>query len=202
MEARDLRAGGSAPVNLRLPPGQLLLLTTTRTPDTGELLAALAGLQPLQQGSLWLHGQRVDGLPPDQRRRRGLVLVPAQPPVLPGLSVQDNLRVGGCHLPAAALSQAMQRSARWWPELQACRQQRAGTLSGGQRRLLALAQGLVASPRWLLLDEPTQALAPALAQRLVQRLGELRQHGLAVLVADAQALWWQPVADQVVVLDG
>lgn len=202
MEATGLVADDGSTLRLRLGAGQLVLLSGGRRGGTGALLAAWGGLQALRQGELRLDGRRIDGLPPHERRRRGISFVPEQPPVLPGLSVRDNLRVAGCHLGLVRLRQAMAQADDWFPELQACARQPAGTLSGGQQRLLGLAQGLMGPPRLLLLDQPTQALAPPRVQRLLQLLGALRAQGLAVLVADAQAGPWRSVADAEVSLDG
>lgn len=207
MEARGLVAGrgpGTAarrPLHFSLAPGRISLLLGPNGSGKSSLLLALAGLLPLQQGTLWLDGQRIDGLPPERRRALGLALVPEGHAVLPGLSVQDNLRAAGSALGRAALQAAMQRSLHRFPELQPCLGQAAGTLSGGQRKMLALAQALVCGPRYLLLDEPMLALSPRVVQRLCALLPVLRNEGIGLLLAEPPpAPLLRPLADAVVPL--
>lgn len=207
MEARGLvaaRGPGSAarrPLDFSLAPGRISLLLGPNGSGKSSLLLALAGLLPLQQGTLWLDGRRIDGLPPERLRALGLALVPEGHAVLPGLTVQDNLRAAGSLLPRAALQAAMQRTLQRFPELQPCLGQAAGTLSGGQRKMLALAQALVCGPRYLLLDEPMLALSPRVVQRLLALLPVLRDEGIGLLVAEpAPALALRPLADALVLL--
>lgn len=207
MEARGVVAGRGPGTGLRQPlhfclsAGRIGLLMGPNGSGKSSLLLALAGLLPLQQGTLWLDGRRIDGLAPAQRRALGLALVPEGHAVLPGLTVHDNLRAAGSALQADALRAAVQRVLQRFPELQPCLGQNAGTLSGGQRKLLALAQALVCGPRYLLLDEPMLALAPPVVRRLQALLPVLRDEGIGLLLAEpppAHAL--QPLADQVLVL--
>lgn len=190
MEARGVVAGrgpgtaARAPLHFQLAPGRISLLLGPNGSGKSSLLLALAGLLPLQQGTLWLDGRRIDGLPPERRRALGLALVPEGPAVLPGLTVQDNLRAGGSGLRRAALQAAVERMLQRFPELRPCLGQAAGTLSGGQRKLLALAQALVGGPRYLLLDEPMLALAPPVVQRLRGLLPLLREEGIGLLLAE------------------
>ncbi len=145
-------------VSLTAPPGGVTVLLGRNGAGRTSVLHALAGLVPLSAGRVLWRGRDVTGLSAHRRVRLGLTLVPAERAAFPSLTVAEHLALGA---PSAA-----REVLELFPELSGLLPRRAGTLSGGQQQLVALARALTASPRLLLLDEPDRGLAPAVAARL------------------------------------
>jgi ABC-type branched-subunit amino acid transport system ATPase component len=143
-----------------------------------------------------LLGERIESYEASRVARRGLVLVPEGRQVFPELSVIDNLRLGAYARPSADLRQRTEQLLDRFPQLRSRRDQRAGLLSGGEQQMLAIARGLIARPRLLLLDEPSLGLAPTLLDRLYDLLAELRDEGTTILLVDQAAGLALSVADR------
>ncbi|MFF4540290.1 ATP-binding cassette domain-containing protein [Streptomyces aureus] len=151
-------------VSLTAPgPGLTVLLGRNGSGRT-TALRALAGSVPLSAGAVVWDGADVTRLPAFERARRGLCLVPERRAVFGSLTVRENLELGAARLPAALEA---------YPQLEPLLPRRAGTLSGGEQRVLALARALSARPRVVLVDEPAQGMSPAVAARTYALLGGL-----------------------------
>ncbi|GAA1404981.1 ABC transporter ATP-binding protein [Kitasatospora putterlickiae] len=148
-------------VDLAAPSGRVTVLLGRNGSGRTSVLHALAGLVRPDAGRVVWRGRDVTGLGVHQRARLGLALVPAERAVFPSLTVDEHLT-----LAAPARGGPAREALELFPELAALLPRRAGTLSGGQRQLVAIARALNASPRLLLLDEPDRGLAPAAAARL------------------------------------
>jgi branched-chain amino acid transport system ATP-binding protein len=151
-----------------------------------SMLMAIAGSIAGRAERLSLAGRDISRLPPFKRVRAGLALVPSGSRAFPNLTVEENLslaerrrsRIGG------GQEWSLSRVYEVFPVLHALRSASAGSLSGGERQMLALGRALVANPSVLMLDEPSEGLAPIVVRRIGAMLRELNEHGLAVLLTE------------------
>jgi ABC-type branched-subunit amino acid transport system ATPase component len=192
LEVEGLEAGyGDAlvlhGVSLRAAAGELVCVVGPNGAGKSTLLKAVYGLVPARAGSVRLAGEEIAGERPDRLTRRGLNLVPQVDNVFPSLSVAENLKVGVLGAPRSERAAALERVDALFPLLRERRRQRAGTLSGGQRKLVALARALVTSPRLLLLDEPSAGLAPQTAEMVFGKLAEINAFGIGVVIVEQNA---------------
>ena len=148
-------------VSLTLESGRILALLGPNGAGKSTLVAALAGLLPATAGRVTLDGTPVTGLAPDRIRRAGIAAVPEGHQVLTRLSVRDNVRV------ASRAPGAFAAACATFPELAPLAERAADSLSGGEQQMLALAQALVARPRFILADEMSLGLAPVIVRRLM-----------------------------------
>ena len=165
------------------------------------LLKAAYGLLPLAGGHVWFAGEDVSGLRPDRLTRRGLNLVPQTANVFPMLTIAENLQVGSVALPRAERGSQIDRVLELFPLLRRRRRQRAGTLSGGERKLVALARALVARPRLLLLDEPSAGLSPVAIDLVFDKLLEIRAAGIGIVMVEQNARRALALSDRGYLLD-
>ena len=168
------------------------------------LLAAIAGLHPPAAGEVRLDGAVITGDPVEENAARGLVLVPETRELFTGMSVEDNLLLGAFPLRRAGreLREALLEEVYGiFPRLRERRGQRAGTLSGGERQMLALGRALMARPRLLLLDEPSLGLAPLVVREIFQVIVALRARGVSILLVEQNARAALQIADEGFVLE-
>ena len=164
------------------------------------LLATLARLIPLMAGTIRFQGKDVSRLPPYETASRGIGYVPQERGTFPDLTVLENLKVGGI-LGERSLEDRMAEVFELFPDLQAHRAQPAGTLSGGESRMLACGRALMQDPKVLLLDEPTAGLAPLYVDTFFDKIKEIHKtRGVAVVLAEQNATKALQVADRVMVL--
>ena len=192
LEVEGLDAGyGDAAVlhgvSLRADAGELVCVVGPNGAGKSTLLKAIYGLLPPRAGSVRLEGEEIAGDRPDRLTRRGLNLVPQIDNVFPSLTVAENLRVGALGAPKSERRDALERVHDLFPLLRERPRQRAGTLSGGQRKLVALARALVTSPRLLLLDEPSAGLAPQAAELVFAKLAEINALGIGIVIVEQNA---------------
>jgi branched-chain amino acid transport system ATP-binding protein len=164
-------------VDLDIPGGRVTGLLGPNGAGKTTLLRTLAGHVRCRAGSLWWQGQYIERWPPERRADRGLVFVPADNAVFPSLSVRDNLDIfarGGTLDPALTA----------FPVLGSRLQQRAGTLSGGEQRMLAMSRALLVRPALLLADEPSLGLSAALTEQIYDVISGVAASGVTVVLAD------------------
>jgi branched-chain amino acid transport system ATP-binding protein len=173
-------------LDLVVPAGSVVALLGPNGAGKTTTLAAIAGTIPLMGGDLLLDGRSIRGLSTYERTRRGIVLVPEGRSVFPSLSVEDNLEL----VVRAATSNGPQRAERlaevWeiFPRLAERREQRAGTLSGGEQQMLAMSRAFLSSARVLLLDEISMGLAPVLVESLFDAVHTLRDRGKTIVLVE------------------
>ena len=171
-------------VDLTIARGKITALLGANGAGKSSLVLAVAGALPATGGDICLDGASISGLRPESVRARGVAAVPEGHHVLNDLTVEDNLKVSGSHLKRAELKPAMARALETFPELRERMLVRAGAMSGGQQQMLALAQAIIARPRYLLADELSFGLAPVIVARLVPVLQTLALQGVGVLLIE------------------
>ena len=203
LEVRGLRAGygGSAVlhgVDLTLREGKAVALLGRNGVGKSTFLWAVMGLLRPSAGSVRLRGRELAGRPANLVARAGVALVPQGRRVFADLTVEQNLQVAAG--PRRTGPWTPQRVYQVLPQLAERRRHRADQLSGGEQQMLAIARALLLNPSLLLLDEPSDGLAPAVVARVGQLLGELRDQGLSVLLVEQDLRSAFAVADEVAVM--
>ena len=164
------------------------------------LLATLAGLIPLMAGRISFLGKDVSTLPPYETANRGMGYVPQEKGIFPDLTVLENLLVGGM-MGERSRDERLAEVFELFPDLRSRQAQRAGTLSGGESRMLACGRALMQDPRVLLLDEPSAGLSPLYVDMLFDKFREIQEvRGVAIVLAEQNATKALEVSDRVMVL--
>jgi branched-chain amino acid transport system ATP-binding protein len=188
-------------VDFRLRPGEIVGLLGANGAGKSTLVLAVAGLVGIDAGTVTAGDVVLNGLPPERRRTHGVSAVLEGHRVLRGLTVGENLAVAGSRLGARQLRAGIDDALAIFPELAARLGQRAGTLSGGQQQMLAIAQACVVRPRYLLLDELSLGLAPAVIERLTPVVSALAGDGVGVLLIEQFATVALGLGTEAAVLD-
>ncbi len=205
LDVRDLKAGYGAAnvltdVALSLSGGEIVAVLGANGAGKSTLMKSLAGLLRPVRGSILLDGANVGTRAAHEVAAAGLVLVPEGRQVFPELSVQDNVRLGAYARRNVGSAEAAEMVARF-PSIERRKWSRAGLLSGGEQQMLAIARGLIARPKVLLLDEPSLGLAPALINELYRVIAELRDEGMTILLVDQMATLALAIADRGYVME-
>ena len=201
LEVRDVASGyGEVQIlwgtDLTLDEGKLTALVGTNGAGKTTLLRTVMGLTRPWEGSVCFNGEDVTRLSPHAKAERGLVLVPEGRQLFTDMSVAENLEMGAS--PKRARPHAkrnLERVFEMLPRLQERRDQIAGTLSGGEQQMLAVARGLMAEPIVLMLDELSLGLAPNLVLGLYETLGQLKEAGLTMLLVEQNVQMALAVSD-------
>lgn len=206
LSARRVAAGyGTVPVirdvSVDAAPGEVALVIGPNGAGKSTLIKALNGELGLMSGEVLLAGEDISRLSEDQRAARGLGYVPQSRDVFGSLTVTENLQMGGYRLAPDVTAERLAEIFAQFPALAKLRKRFAQTLSGGERKLLAIARALVARPAVLMLDEPTANLAPAIAGRVLgEVVAGLATGGTAVLLVEQRIALALDVASHVYVL--
>jgi ABC-type branched-subunit amino acid transport system ATPase component/ABC-type branched-subunit amino acid transport system permease subunit len=188
-------------IDVEVRMGELVAVLGANGAGKTTMMRALSGLLRPTGGSIKLDGVEISSLLAHRIARAGVVLVPEGRQVFPELSVVDNLLLGAYSRPARTAAAAIERMLARFPLLWARAAQRAGLLSGGEQQMLALARGLIAAPRVLLLDEPSLGLAPAAINELFADVAALRDDGVTLLLVDQMAGPALALADRAYVIE-
>jgi branched-chain amino acid transport system ATP-binding protein len=148
------------------------------------LLRGICGLLPWHTGEVWLNGERIDTLRPHQIAERGLRMVAEGRGTFKALSVLENLQIGGYGLKPAVLKERVERELARFPRLRERITQAAGMLSGGEQQMLAIGRAMMGNPGVLILDEPSQGLAPIVVDQLFELIPQLTSEGTQVLLVE------------------
>jgi len=190
-------------VTLRVGEGEVVALVGANAAGKTTTLRTIMGLKAPSNGSLVFQGTRLDGgVPTHERVRRGLVLVPEGRQVFGRFTVLENLLMGGYQRrDRNRLDADFDRMFEMFPRLAERKAQRAGSMSGGEQQMLAIARGLVAQPKCLLLDEPTLGLAPIIVEEISRTIRTLAAQGMTILIAEQNANMALGIADRAYVLE-
>ena len=187
-------------VSFTVAPGEVVALVGANGAGKSTLVKAISGLLRPTVGSIRLEGTPVHALPVSERVRRGIVHVPEGRQVFAGLSARENLRLGAW-LDRTDLDARIDAACAPFPDVANRLDAPAGSFSGGQQQMLAIARGLMARPRLLLLDEPSLGLSPMLVADVFALVASLRTRGIAVLLAEQNARAALAIADRGIVLE-
>lgn len=192
---------------LKVGAGQIVTVIGTNGAGKSTLLNAIMGSLPVTgsaQGEVVYDGQRVDDWSVERRVSAGMSLVPEKRELFASMTVEDNLLLGGFRrfrAREAGWRDEMQNVFDLFPRLKERRRQHAGTLSGGERQMLAVGRALMAKPRLLMLDEPSLGLAPLIVREIFHIISGLRETGVATLLVEQNARAALQVADHGYVLE-
>ena len=198
LSSRYGRIPALAGVDLHVAPGELVALVGANGAGKTTLLRTISGVQPASGGAIRFDGHDLAGLSARHRVQRGIVQVPEGRQVFGPLSVQDNLLLGAF---ARGSADALDSMFLMFPALAQKRREPAGTLSGGQQQMLAIARALMATPRLLLLDEPSMGLAPRLVAEVFAQIAALKALGTTILLVDQNARAALAIADRGYVME-
>jgi len=208
LEARGIRTGyGRLPVvfdiDLEVHEGEIVALLGANGAGKTTTLRALSGMLPLLAGDIQLDGRSLKGLPPEKIAREGVVHVPQGRGIFPNLRVEETLRLAGAMagLKRTEGDNRIEEMYALFPRLGERRTQLAGTLSGGEQQMLAIARGLIMRPRVLLIDEMSQGLAPAIVDGLFELVRSLPEQGVSVLIVEQFVTHALDVASRAYVLE-
>lgn len=188
---------------LRVEEGRIVAVIGPNGAGKTTLLAALVGMLPAR-GSVCYAGKDIKHVEAEQRVGHGLCLVPERRELFAAMTVEDNLVLGAFHRYRKrdrAIAADFEHVYRLFPRLQERRQQLAGTLSGGERQMLALGRALMSRPRLLMLDEPSLGLAPMIVRDIFRIIAGLRETGVSILLVEQNARAALQVADYGYVLE-
>ena len=189
-------------VNIEVRQGQLVALVGANGAGKTTLLRAISGVQKISGGKVYFADQDITHMRPDQRVRLGICQVPEGRQVFGPLSVEDNLRLGAyTRRDTASIKEDLEQMYTMFPILKQKFRQAAGTLSGGQQQMLAMARALMGRPKLLLLDEPSMGLAPLLIQEIFNSILSLREHGKTVFLVEQNAQAALSIADHAYVIE-
>jgi len=205
LEVRDIHvAYGSVEavsgVSISAKAGAIVTVIGANGAGKTTLLNAIMGVQP-SKGAVVFDGEPIAAASLESRVSRGLCLVPERRELFSNMSVSDNLELGGFRRTAAERKETLEQVYARFPRLRERRAQEAGTLSGGERQMLAMGRALMARPRLLMLDEPSLGLAPRIVGEVFEIIKDLRRAGVSILLVEQNARAALDIADYAYVLE-
>jgi branched-chain amino acid transport system ATP-binding protein len=171
-------------VDLVVGEGEVVALLGANGAGKTTTLRTISGLLPVHAGSISFEGNRITGMAAERIARLGLIQIPEGRGVFPSLQVEETLRLAASVLPKAEVDGALERAYSLFPVLADRRTQAVGSLSGGQRQMMALSRAVIVRPKLLMLDEPSQGLAPLVCDELFAVIGALAEEGVAILIVE------------------
>lgn len=186
--------------SINVAAGEIVVILGPNGAGKSSLIKAIAGLVPISEGSVTLEGRDITALPAHRKIREGLAFVPQTENVFPRMSVEENLRLSIGIFPDRNVARGIEETYALFPDL--ARQSRllAGSLSGGQRQMLAAARALIVKPRVLMLDEPSAGLSPKFVEQVFARLQEVRATGVTIVLVEQNARAALSIGDRAYVL--
>jgi branched-chain amino acid transport system ATP-binding protein len=190
-------------VSIEVPKGEVVTIIGANGAGKSTLLKSIVGLEPVTNGQVFFDGQDITSTPGHRRTGLGVALSPEGRGVFSDQSVRDNLLLGAYSKKADAIKteQKIEHFFGLFPRLRERQEQFAGTLSGGEQQMLAIARALMSEPKLLLLDEPSLGLAPLIIKDIFNTIRTLRETGLTILLVEQMANQALGVADHAYVLE-
>ncbi len=207
LELRNIDAGYGAfqalfGISMRIEAGEAVAVLGANGAGKTTLLRVISGLIPATAGDMAMEGVSLRALAPHKVIETGIAHVPESRRLFPRLSVEDNLKMGA-FIPAARAKFAERRDYVYdlFPRLKERRAQLAGTLSGGEQQMCAIARALMSGPRIVLLDEPSMGLAPVIVQQVLELVRRIREEGYTVLIVEQNVAQVLKIADRAYLLE-
>ncbi|MEA3334690.1 MAG: ABC transporter ATP-binding protein [Chloroflexota bacterium] len=189
-------------VSLQVEPGEIVTLIGSNGAGKSTALNTICGLLQPRQGEVWLEGNRIDGVPAHEVVKKGVCQAPEGRKIFGRLTVMENLEMGAfTRSDKQGIKQDIDRVFSVFPRLGERRKQVGGTLSGGEQQMLAIGRALMASPKLLLLDEPSMGLAPMLVEEIFNVIEEINDQGTTVLLVEQNAAQALQVAQRGYVIE-
>jgi branched-chain amino acid transport system ATP-binding protein len=183
-------------VDLTLERGEIVTLLGANGAGKSTLAKAISGLLRVESGNVLLEGEPIEALMPAERLRRGIAHVPEGRQIFAGMTVSENLELGGYAAAEADYGERLEFVWTLFPVLRERMKDIAGNFSGGQQQMLAIARGLMSKPKILVLDEPSLGIAPLLVAEVFRLIERLRAQGISILLAEQNARQALSVADR------
>ena len=188
-------------LDLVVERGQTMALLGRNGAGKSTTFKAIAGIAPPRSGSIGFNGEEVSGRSSTHIARRGIGYVPEDRQVFPDHTVEDNLRIGAKKGANGSQDWTLERIYDVFPILAERRMRRAGRMSGGEQQMLTIARTLMGNPDLLLLDEPSEGLAPIIVERIGELISELRNENVSILMAEQNMHFCLGVATHTTVID-
>jgi branched-chain amino acid transport system ATP-binding protein len=206
LQVRELHAGyGKADVlhgvSFDVQPGECVALVGANGAGKSTTLKCICGLVPVRRGDIEFEGARLNGLPGHAIVRRGVTMCPEGRQVFPDMSVRENLEMGAHVRRDPEQARDLESMMDLFPVLRERSRQRAGTLSGGEQEMLAIARALMSKPRLCIFDEPSLGLAPKIVAEVEQTLARVKAMGVTVLLVEQNASMALRLADRAYVFE-
>jgi branched-chain amino acid transport system ATP-binding protein len=189
-------------VSIDIPPGEVTALLGPNGAGKSTLVLAVAGVLPVEAGTVRLGDRRLTGRRPEKVRAAGVAVVPEGRRLLPELTVEDNLEVATYALPQLVARERRGEALELFPELKARLDAKGRSLSGGEQQMVVLAQALVSQPKFILIDELSLGLAPVVLKRLIPTIRTVAASGVGVLLIEQFATIALRLAQRAYVLEG
>jgi branched-chain amino acid transport system ATP-binding protein len=187
-------------MNLYVGPGEVVALVGRNGAGKTTTLRAILGLADVSSGRVMFEGADLAGESTDERARRGIGYVPQDRRIFSGLSVRENLEVGR-RQGKGERPWPVETVLEMFPNLRDLLQVDGGELSGGEQQMLAVGRALMGNPQLLLLDEPSEGLAPLVVRELMQRMRQLKRNGISILMSEQNVRFTRLVSDRLYVLE-
>lgn len=189
-------------ISFDVKPGEIVTLIGANGAGKTTILNTLSGLIKPKKGDILYEGQDIQKIEPHDIVRRGMAHVPEGRRIFPNMSVEDNLELGGYTLKQRSdVEEGLERAYKNFPRLKERRKQFAGTLSGGEQQMLAIARALMTNPKLVLMDEPSMGLAPILVKEIFEIIKDINLNGTTVLLVEQNANMALSIANRAYVLE-
>ncbi len=186
---------------MRIEERELSVVVGANGAGKTTLMRTISGVRPASGGDIRFAGESIRKFSPARRVRLGIAQVPEGRQMFPALSVEDNLVMGGYTRTRGEIRDGIDRAFALFPVLETKRRELAGTLSGGQQQMLAIARALMSKPRLLLLDEPSMGLAPVLVAEIFRCVQQLQKEGVTIFLVEQNAHAALSIADRAYVME-